>query len=403
MSAEMDFMCGLAAAAWLALAQGMPVARLAGEAGGQAVPAVPGPQTPGLPVTRIDPGGAALDSPRRLSLAFAEPQPIHDVLTLLLDGTPFSVVIDAGVEGTFRGELKQLTLRDALAAILDPLGLDFDVNGTLIRVMRDRVEMRQFDLNLIAVQRGLARTAGGAGAMLSSTVPAEDVFAAIADGVRALLSRDGSAHVDRRAGFVQVSDHAERLDRVALYLEALQVRSTRQVRLEARVYEVTLTNAPALDWRVVRAKLGIPQDVPRAGLAADPSTLQAALADQGEVRVIAAPELTALNNEPVLVRAGTAGASSITMTVVPQIGADGMVQLSVSQAWEEHGPARSVHAAEADTVTRVASGSTVLIAGLLRPPQTLPPGGGALFRSGTNKRTPPSELVVLLRASVVTP
>jgi hypothetical protein len=102
------------------------------------------------------------------------------------------------------------------------------------------------------------------------------------------------------------------------------------------------------------------------------------------------------------VRSGTAGVSSLTMTVVPQIAADGVVQLSVSHAWEEQGAARSVHAAEADTVTRVPNGSTVLIAGLLRPPQTVPGGGGAMFR-GATRRTPPAEFVVLLRASVVTP
>jgi hypothetical protein len=138
-----------------------------------------------------------------VSLSFAEPRPIQEVLTLLLEGTPFSVAIDAAVEGSFRGELKDLTLRESLAALLDPLGLDFDVTGTVIRVTRDRVGVRQYDLNLIAVQRGLARTAGGAGAMLSSTVPPEDVFAGIADGVRALLSPDGTVHVDRRAGLAE--------------------------------------------------------------------------------------------------------------------------------------------------------------------------------------------------------
>src|SRR5262249_16738630 len=174
---------------------------------------------------------------------------------LLVAGTPFSIAVDRDVDGAFRGELKQLTLRDALAALLDPLGLDFEVRGTVLRVLRDRTEMRQFDVNLLAVQRGLTRTASGgmtgtaSGGSAFTTAQADDVFAAIADGVQALLSPDGRVHVDRRAGLVAVTDHSERLDRVAIYLEALQLRSRRQVRLEARILEGTLRETAAIDRR----------------------------------------------------------------------------------------------------------------------------------------------------------
>jgi hypothetical protein len=57
------------AAVLVAVAQGVPVTRLAGGAADQGTPAsAPRPAPPGLPVTRLDPGAAAatLDSPRRL-------------------------------------------------------------------------------------------------------------------------------------------------------------------------------------------------------------------------------------------------------------------------------------------------------------------------------------------------
>src|SRR4051812_25760430 len=115
----------LMTAAVVLLAQGMPVTRLAGgvpaASAGQA-PAAPkaaaggapgAPPQSGMPVTRLDPGAAVatLDSPRRLTLTFAEPRPIQDVLRLFVAGTPFSLAIDPDVAGSFRGELKQLTLR----------------------------------------------------------------------------------------------------------------------------------------------------------------------------------------------------------------------------------------------------------------------------------------------------
>jgi type II secretory pathway component GspD/PulD (secretin) len=403
------------AVAAVIVVQAMPVTRLAGGVPGQAAGAQPPASAPAaqrsapqpLPVTQLDPGAAAatLDSPRRLSLAFSEPRPIDEVLQLMIAGTPFSLAIDADATGTFRGELKQLTLREALATLLDPLGLTFDARGTVLRVTRERTGTRQFDVNLLAAQRALTRTAGGGSATLVTTVSGDDVFAGIADGVRALLSSDGTVHVDRRAGLAQVTDYPARLDRVALYLEALTVRSGRQVRLDARVFEVTLRAAEAIDWGAVREKLGLPRDAPQSGVAADPAALQGALADQGDLRVLSAPSVTALNNEPALVRAWTPGASSLTMTVVPQIAADGVVQLSVSHAWEaQDGPKGSAHGAETDTVARVANGHTVLISGLLRPAQVTVPGRGmgALF-GGQTKKTVQAELVVLLRATIVAP
>jgi type II secretory pathway component GspD/PulD (secretin) len=166
-----------------------------------------------------------------------------------------------------------------------------------------------------------------------------------------------------------------------------------------------LKHAGTIDWRAVREKLALPAGAADAGLAADPASLQAALMDQGEVRMLSAPEVTTLNNEPALMRAGTPGVSSITMTVVPQIAADGIVQLSVSHAWEEQAPGqKTARTSESDTVTRVMDGNTVLIAGLLRPAQAIEPskGFGSVFGAQT-KRTVHAELVVLLRATVVTP
>jgi type II secretory pathway component GspD/PulD (secretin) len=398
-----------AAAALFLLAQGMPVTRLGGgmPAEGSALPpAAQPPVLPGMPVTQVDPGAAAatLDSARRLSLAFSEPRPVQEVLRLLVAGTPFSLSIDPDVSGAFRGELKQLTLRDALTTLLAPLGDEFEVRGTVLRITHNRAETRAFDVNLLAVQRGLTRTTGSSGATITTTVAAEDVFAGVGDGVQALLSPSGTVHVDRRAGLVQVTDSAERLDRVEQYLEALQVQSGRQVRLQARVFEITLKETAAIDWRAVRRKLGMPPDAPDAGLATDPEALQAALASQGDIRVLSAPEVMALNNEPALVCATTPGVSALTLTVVPQIAADGMVQLSVSHSWEELvAGQKDMTVTQADTVTRVMDGRTVLIAGLLRPVQIAVASDGMGSQSGgQGKKTVQAELVVLLRATVVT-
>jgi len=395
----------------------MPVMPVATLSGGRQVPAQPPSvlqgQLPPLPVTQIDAREVTLDSPRRLTLTFAEPRPIDEVLALLTAGTGFSLAIDADATGSFRGELKQLTLREALATLLAPIGLDYQVQGTVIRVRRRQMDTRVFDLDLLNVQRGLARTSGTTGASISTIVNSDDVMEGVADGVRALLSERGTAHVDKRAGVLQVTDFTERMDRVALYVEALQQRSARQVRLQAQVFEVTLREGASIDWRKVRERLGLPADSPQAGIAGDPIALRAALAAQGDVRTLWAPEVTAINNEPALMRVATPGGTSLTVTIVPQISADGIVQMSVSHAWEEHAGDRKSgwfsstpigRLSETDTVMRVMDGNTSVLAGILRPQEvTVPSSGGfgSVFGAQT-KRMGHAELIVLLRPTVVT-
>jgi type II secretory pathway component GspD/PulD (secretin) len=124
--------------------------------------------------------------------------------------------------------------------------------------------------------------------------------------------------------------------------------------------------------------------------------------------------MTTLNNEPALLRVAADGYSSLTLIVVPQISADGIVQLSVSHAWEEHagdrkqgfmkGSAPLTRLSESDTVMRVMDGNTLMISGLLRP-RTIAansPGLGGFFGAQT-KQPAHAELVVLLRPTVVTP
>ena len=80
----------------------------------------------------------------------------------------------------------------------------------------------------------------------------------LATGVRTLLSEHATFNVDRKAGLLQVTDFPERLDRVSVYLDAVQDRVHRQVQIEARVIEVELNDekAPGVDWSAVAARTG---------------------------------------------------------------------------------------------------------------------------------------------------
>src|SRR5689334_10833112 len=103
--------------AWQAAAPRPPellVTRLDGarDPAGDAQGPQPG-QLSSLTLTSLDDRAPAadLDGPQRVSLSLGKPQPLRELLGLMLNGTPFSMVTDDAVAGTFSGELKNLTLR----------------------------------------------------------------------------------------------------------------------------------------------------------------------------------------------------------------------------------------------------------------------------------------------------
>lgn len=335
---------------------------------GQAAPR-PGQLAP-LPLTQFDERSASADLDRRtFSLTVAQPVPVREALVTFVRDTDLSIVADPGIAGTFIGDLKNVTVRQALDLVLPPLGLDYAVDGALIRIFKREPETRIFDLNYIATERTGAASVGtpdGRGAATVSSTTKTDVFGDIAAGVRAVLSEHATLSVDRKAGLLQATDFPERLDRVGVYLDAVQDRVHRQAQIDARIVEVELTDekAPGIDWSAVSAQLALPQDAggaPRSPARAatngmrvtDVNRLLEALEAQGKVTQVASPRLLTLNNEPAIVRT-----DAVTFSVTPQISGDAHFTLSLSPVVQAPTPV------QADMLARVADGETLVISGI---------------------------------------
>ncbi|HTL03336.1 MAG TPA: hypothetical protein VL243_13950 [Vicinamibacterales bacterium] len=381
---------------------------------------------------------ADLEGIRSITLSAAEPTPIDALLLLLVSGTRLSVVADPDVTGTFRGELKQVTLRQALDMVLQPRGFDYSVQGNLIRVFKRRLDTRIFDLNSVLTRRTVASDQRGipSGVSLTDVASPEagDVITDLTAGVQTLLSADGRFNMDRKAALMQVTDYADRLDRIGLYLDTLQSRATRQVSIQARVIEVELNDefSSGIDWTLLMRRAGgsvsLAQEVLPSG-GSRPFTavlnikdfpgLLTALGAQGRANVMATPHVNALNNEPAIMRVGTqdvffrttsqvdaagrtlhtveplAVVEGVLLGVTPQISGDGMITLSITpsltertgQAVSRFGDAVPIlRIREADTLVRVHENETVVIAGLM----------------GTRAKRK-TDLVILLTSTIVTP
>jgi MSHA biogenesis protein MshL len=399
----------------------------------QAPAARPG-QLPILPLTQLDERALAADLDNKaFTLTFAQPVPIRDLLLLLVRGTTLSMIPDPEIAGSFIGELKNVSVRQALGLILPPVGLDYSVDGAFIRVFRRTAETRVFELNYAATERTGSGVIGGgpgnndpaSGVRVSTAIHA-DVFSDIEKGVQTLLSEHGTFNVDRKAGLLQVTDFPERLDRVANYLDAVSDRVHRQVEIDARVLEVELKDPNAQSLDLAALTVGV---VPGTGAAASRQMVSglgpgevtrflAALAEQGVVSLLANPRILALNNEPAVVRGtmhgGTAGVDDeegVTLAVTPQISSEGAIMLSLSpivslRAADAKDKAPAVMAIrETDTLARVADGATIVLAGFTRERETRERQaagikGGWFGRSTvvTKKRI---ELVIMLTPRIV--
>ena len=366
----------------------LPLALVFTLAAAQAQPARPPQLPPPLPLTQLDERALSADLDNRtFSLTFAQPVAVNDVLLLLVRGTSLSLIPDPSITGMFIGELKNVTVRQALGLILEPFGLDFTADGGFIRVFRREPETRIYDISFLASERAGTSTVGTEAAAGSSarvtTASRGDVFADIAKGLPTILSDKGTFNVDRKAGLVQITDFRERLDRVSVYLDAVQDRVQRQVQIEARVLEVELNDekAVALDWSALRT-------------ARDMDKVLEALNAQGTVKVLATPRLSTLNNEPGIVKT-----DAITLSVTPQISPDSIITLAVSPMLASPQPIAS------DTVARVADGETVVIAGLGRDRETRERKAvgitGGWFGRATVVTKKHVELVVLLTPRIV--
>jgi type II secretory pathway component HofQ len=368
-------------------------------------------QMPTLPLTQLDDRalGADFDN-RTFTLTFAQPLPVKDLLLLLVRGTTLSIAPDPGISGSFIGELKNVTVRQALGLILPPLGLAYDIDGNVIRVFKRAPETRIFDLNYIATERTGSSTVGGDGGPRTSasvsTSTRNDLFEELAKGVQTLLTAEASFNVDRKAGLLQVTDFPERLDRVSLYLDAVQDRVHRQVQIDARLIEVEPSDekATGIDWTVLAAQLtGTPTPAertsPRRSLTGlrvtDLAKLMTLLEAQGKVATLATPRVLTMNNEPSIVRT-----EELMFSVTPQIASDAIVTLSVSPI------VKAPAVAESDMIARVADGETLVISGFTRDRETRERRAvgitGGWFGRGTVVTRRRVEMVILLTPRIVT-
>ncbi|KRT70434.1 MAG: MSHA biogenesis protein MshL, MSHA biogenesis protein MshL [candidate division NC10 bacterium CSP1-5] len=413
---------------------------------------------------------------------------VKEVLQGLAQASELNIVFDPDISGPVTIDLKDVTLGDALEMILSPLGLEYRREKNVIRVKKPALETRIFTLDYVSLSRsgsssmsvsasaaatggittgGTTGTAGAtSGGLTGGTVSVEsrqretEFYKDIAEDLKPLLSPQGKLAVNRQSGTVAVTDFPANLRQVAAFLEKVTGTILRQVVINAKVLEVTLSDSFlfGIDWTGVAEILGaqgtfLQRLSPNTGLfrigvaGSDFSAVIDAISTQGEVNVLSNPRVTALNNQKAVIRVARddvffrtqvrtlqdAGQTieritetipqvvsiGVILDVTPQIASDGTVTMHIHPIVTdklgdavaptgETAPIVSIR--ETDTLVRVGDGQTVIIGGLMEDKQDdraskVPVLGdipllGGLFRR-TEKTGRKSELVILMSPTVL--
>ncbi|MGH7831550.1 MAG: type II secretion system protein GspD [Candidatus Binatia bacterium] len=321
---------------------------------------------PGLIVSEIE---GKKEAGRLYSFSLRDAD-IREVLMAIAKQTDFNIVVDPDVQGRVTVDLKNVSLTEALDTLTELLDLTYRARQNLIRVSRPAVETRIFSLHYVNLKRsgsssttaqigaggtgggGMAGTpagttgtvgattgatgtggsqgaigaGGGSGQTAVTTSTETDLWRDIEGGLTKLLSPSGKVVVDKQSGNILVADFPKFLDRIAGFLESIEGSVQRQVLIEARIIEVSLSGKYqfGLDWsaiskagalrgfttiaptRILAQKLAPTESSFQFGVTStDFEALLAVLQTQGEVNVLSSPKLATLNNQTAIIRSAT--------------------------------------------------------------------------------------------------
>jgi MSHA biogenesis protein MshL len=313
--------------------------------------------------------------------------PVSQVFEALARDTRYSIVVDPELKASVTVGLKDVTLIEALETLREMYGFEYHVQGSRIFVQQPVLQTRVFQVNYPVTSRtgrsdvrvtsgsisqgssaGVPGTPGGSapptppssggGAQTTqesshiTTLTRSEVWSEIESSLRLLMTVDAT-HPDGRqlivspqSGVVVVRAYPREMRQVETYLRAMQVNVEREVMLESKIIQVTLTDATqaGVNWSAFHAGTGargsagmitpgatltpgglltdallsvapgtsVSQPTPGAGplfgLAFQTKSFAALmefLQTQGDVQVLSSPRIAAMNNQQAVLKVGT--------------------------------------------------------------------------------------------------
>lgn len=408
----------------------------------------------------------------------AKQMPAADFFAQLTDESPYSLVVHPDVRGSISVTLRDVTLQETLDVVQDIYGFDIRKEGRVFRVYPAGLRVETLTLDYLALRRhGISQTqitAGGvvdsnsnnsnsnrsqssssfdnnssgrdnsnnqglqnnnsalgsgqAGSSISTTSET-DFWQGLQEILQGIIGTGEGRHVvvSPQAGLATVRALPAEIRAARDFLKMAQNSLQRQVVLEARIVEVTLSDQyqQGVDWSRITSKIGSGvTEFTFSGANVDGGSLGGVLglsftnqtfggmvellSSQGQVQVLSSPRVTATNNQKAVIKIGedeyfvtdistttvtgtattstpniqlTPFFSGIALDVTPQIGESGQITLhihpSVTETTEQEKvislnnerfvlPLARSNIRESDTIIRARDGEVVVIGGLMQ-------------------------------------
>ncbi len=379
----------------------------------------------------------------------AENLELKAALAIFARANKLNIVPDQEVTGQVTLDLEDLPLDRVMQALLEAHDYSWIEQDGLIRVRAK--ETREFQVDYLRLSRkgsgmssamlasgmsgGSGGSGGGGGAASggsSVNLTGENNIAfwtELKAEMERLLTPAGRENIaiNQTAGLLQITDRPSALKRVERYIDNLSLSISRQVEIQARIFDVTLKDQFqfGIDWQHAAQAFGgvatigaSPSVATAAGgqdikkeafkfLFKDENTqvLLTALKEQGEVNVVSQPRIRVLNNQTAMIKVGTetpfftrrsifipgqtTGTTSQTqeddvttitvgtiLAITPQISSNEWVTLDIAPVLSslvetkispsELTTAPVLDIKQASTLVRVRAGTTVVIGGLMQ-------------------------------------
>ncbi|MCC8254924.1 pilus (MSHA type) biogenesis protein MshL [Vibrio campbellii] len=285
----------------------------------------------------------------------------------LVKGTEYSVAIHPAVQGNITVDLSDVTLDEVLNVVQNMYGYDVVKSGKVIQVypagMRtvtipvDYLQFKRSGRSLTSIVTGSVTSAGtsnsgggsddsdssdsnnnnGDGSTTSTggtrieTITESDFWPMLQQAVANLIGsgKGQSVVVTPQAGVITVRAFPDEIREVREFLGVSQERMQRQVILEAKILEVTLSDGyqQGINWSNMSASIGnsgsivvdrnpvtLPLDAigtllgGQTNVTFSDGNFEAVMnfmATQGDLNVLSSPRITAANNQKSVIKVGT--------------------------------------------------------------------------------------------------
>lgn len=386
--------------------------------------------------------------------------PAREFFLGLVKDTPYNIVVGPKVTGEITLDMKKATIPGILEAVRDIYGYQYSITDYGIFISEGGMETRTFRVNYLDIERsGQSSTSISSGQLTQAqagsssgentsntqgnnstagtetenpvsyvkTAVKSDFWAQLQLNLDALVKpeKGGRVLINPEAGIVMVRALPSTIRQVAKYLDVLQSIMNRQVIIEAKILQITLSKGyqAGVDWSILGASQDASQD-----LSSDTSLKQFTniftlnmhtsgndfslilhlLSNQGNIQVLSSPRVATLNNQKALIKVGTdqyfvtnlssttnnSGLttdvgqdvdltpffSGIALDVTPEINGENQVILHIHpvitkvldneikykiNGEEQEVPSALNQVRESDSIVRARSGQIIVIGGLM--------------------------------------